>query len=229
MKISTDKKKHIKNASIFILGVIVTIIITKLSDKIVPNEPVIVKQFTDTIKVIHDYKLPERIDNDTIKSELVKKIKNLELLNNYDKQIKERLSLLDSSSNLIPNLILTQNLSSLSHKGYTYASSSSYFSSDCPDLNSKFIDIKINFLNPEIVKEIAFLRVNIYKTSNEKSNQPSNFILEEFYEVKPNNLIRINNDLSSGRYEILYGFMFKNDLNNKYPDFHFKKCYSNKI
>jgi len=225
MPLSTKAKTNIRNASLFILGVIVTIIFTKTSDKIAPNDPVIVKQYTDTLKIVHDYKLPENIDNDTVRKELEAKLKNLELLNNYDKQIKERVTTIQNSSSILPNLVLTQKLSGISHKGFTQASTSSYLSSDCPDLNSKYIDIKFNFINSAITKDIAYLRVNIYRFDNVNAIEAKTYILEDFYEIKSNdNFIRINNDLSPGKYEVVYGFMFKNDLNTEYPRFYLKKC-----
>jgi hypothetical protein len=220
-----ELKTHVRNASIFLLGVIATIIITKLSDKIIPNEPVIVKQYTDTLKIVHDYEIPKRLNSDSDKKELEKKIKNLELLNSYDKQIKERIAINQSNDVITPNLILTQKVRNSEEKGYSQGSSSSYFESDCPSLDTKYLDIFINFLNPEIINEIAFLRINIYKFDSVNSSESRSYILEDFYEVKKkNNLIRITNDFSKGKYEILYGFMFKNDLNKKYPTFYMKKC-----
>lgn len=107
MRLSKQAKQKIWTAVFFIIGVITTIIITKASNKIIPDEPLIVKQYTDTIKIIHDYKLPKDLNNDTIREKLEAKIKNLELLNNYDKKIKERLVSIKSSNQVIPNLILT--------------------------------------------------------------------------------------------------------------------------
>ena len=95
---------------------------------------------------------------------------------------------------------------------------------NCPSVQNDYIDLKINFFNSEIVNKIAFLRVNIYKFDNAKSKNARTFILEEFYEVKPSNFIRLSNDLSEGKYEIIYGFMLNSDLAKKYPAFHFKKC-----
>ena len=49
--------------------------------------------------------------------------------------------------------------------------------------------------------------------------------IEELYEVKQqNNIIKISNDFSKGKYEILYGFIFKDELTKKYPTFNFKRC-----
>jgi hypothetical protein len=106
-----------------------------------------------------------------------------------------------------------------------YGSSSSYFNSGCPDLNKNFIDLRINFLNPSITKDIAFLRVNIYRFDDPKKEEARTYILEDFYEVKnENNVVRIANDFAKGKYELIYGFMFKSDLKEQYPRFYFKKC-----
>jgi hypothetical protein len=224
-KISEQTKNNLRNASIFVLGVIVTIMITKTSDKIIPSDPVIVKEFTDTIKIVHNYIIPSDLDDDSTRLELERKITNLELLNNYDIQIKNRIDLTKKSDGIIPNLILTEETERIKSKGYTYGSSSAYFTSDCPSLDNEYIDIKIKFINPSIVKDIAYLRVNIYKLDNINSTETRTYILEELFEVKSeDNVIRISNDFAKGKYEILYGFMFKNQLTNTYPSFHFRKC-----
>ncbi len=225
MQLSTQAKTNIRNIAIFVSGVIVTIIITKISDKIIPSEPVIVKELTDTVKIVHEYNLPTNLNNDTVRQELENKIKNLKLLNNYEKQINDRIFHIQKSDGIIPNLILTQKVNTTTQKGYIYGSSSSYFTSDCPNLEKKFIDIKIDFLNPLIIKDIAYLRVNIYKFDDLKSNEARTYILEDFYEVKnKDNIIRITNDFAIGKYEIIYGFIFKSDLTEHYPKFYFKKC-----
>lgn len=224
-RLSEQTKSNLKNASLFVLGVIVTIIITKTSDKIIPSDPVIVKEFTDTIKIIHNYNIPSDLNDDSTRLELERKIKNLELLNDYDKQIKERISLTKKNEGFIPNLILTKETERIKSKGYTYGSSSAYFTSDCPSLDKEYLDIKIDFINPNLVKDIAYLRVNIYRYDNVNSPEARKYVLEELYEVKPeNNVIRISNDFSKGKYEILYGFVFKEELTKTYPSFNFKKC-----
>lgn len=220
--ISEGVKNKIKNASIFVLGVIVTIIITKLSDTLIPNEPILVRQYTDTIKIVHDYKIPENLNNDSANLELERKLKNIELLNKYDNQIEVKLKSIQNKNEILPNLILTHNTGKVGKKGYTQGNSSSYFSSDCPNLNSKYLDIVIDFLNPLLTKDIACLRVNIYQ---ENSTGVRTYILEEFYEVRDkSNLIRIDNDFEKGKYEIVYGFMFKNDFEKEFPSFYLKKC-----
>jgi hypothetical protein len=224
-KLTKQAKNNIKNASLFVLGVVVTIIITKSSDKIFPNDPVIVKEVTDTIKIIHKYNLPSELDNDSAKLSLEKKLKNLELLDNYDNQIKERIESTKKNDGVAPNLILTNSANMIRSKGYTYGSSSAYFTSDCPTFDKKFIDIKINFISQAITKEIAFLRINIYRFDDPNSIEAKTNVLEYFFEIKSGeNLIRISNDIGKGKYEILYGFVFKDELTKTYPTFNFKRC-----
>lgn len=223
-KTLTQKNKTI-NALIFILGVIVTIIFNKISDNILPNDPVFIKEYTDTIRIVHNYDIPNELDNDSIKLGIENKIKNLELLNSYDKQIKERVSSMQNDDGVIPNLILTGDKNSVSNMGYIYGSSSGYFTSDCPNLSNHFLEIEIDFFNPIIIKDIACLRVNILRFENIKSIDARTLIFEEFYEVKPqNNIIRISNDFSKGKYKVLYGFILKNELAKTHPTFYFKKC-----
>ena len=224
MAISPKYKQKLWSAIFFITGVIVTIIIAKAVNKIVPDEPTIVKEVTDTIKIIHDYKLPKNLDNDTVKKELEARIKNLELLTDYDKQIKHRLVSIKNSNQILPNLIISNKINNVSNRGFMQESASAYFSAKCPELNSQFIDIKVDFFNTEIMEDIDFLRVNIYKFDNLQAKESRTHVLEDYYQVKPTgNLIRISNDFQKGKYEILFGFMFKND-NAKYPKFYFKKC-----
>lgn len=208
---------------LYIAGVVVTILISKTSDKIFPEDTFVIKEVTDTIKIVHEYKIPKDINEDSTRYLLETKIKNLELLNKYDKQIAEKFSSQINSIN--PNLILTNKLHKTNTKGYKYGSSASYFESDCPNLMSGFFDININFFNPDIIKEIAYLRVNISRYENSTSTDASITILNEYYEAKPrNNLIRMSNDFPKGKYEVIFGFIFKSELASDYPTFNFKKC-----
>lgn len=225
MTISNQTKTNLRDAGVFVLGVLVTIVITKTADKVSPNDPIIVKEYADTIKIIHDYKIPKSIDNDSARNELEKKIRNLELLNNYDKQIKERVRSIEETTNISPNLILTQSMDDEKYKGFVQEGSSSYFTSECPNISAKFIDLKLEFISNDIVKDIAYLRVNIYKCKTVEAKESLTYVSSDYYEVKSTgNLIRISNDLSKGKFEILYGFVFKRDLTKEYPRFFMKKC-----
>tara|TARA_R110002033_G_C3863543_1_gene236656 strand:+ start:854 stop:1570 length:717 start_codon:yes stop_codon:yes gene_type:complete len=226
-KLNSSQKKNIRNSGIFVLGVIVTLLITTIWNKAIPETPVIVKEVNDSIKIVHEYKIPE-ID-DSLELTLERKLKNLELLNNYDKEIDKRIKNIENKSKnaTIPNLISINNLNKYEYKGYSQGKSNSYFTLDCPNIDdSKFIDFKPNFFNPEILKDIAFFRLNIHEIENAKGEKSRYSILTQFYNPKStnNNFIRIENNLAKGKYEFFVGFTLKKDLNEKYPTFYLKKC-----
>jgi hypothetical protein len=164
----TNLKKIIKGAGLFLLGAIVTVIITKISDKLSPNEPVVVKEIKDTVRVIHEYKLPNGIDSGFVQEDLLKKLRNIKMLNEYEQQLKDyekkitehikSVNQITNDSLLIntPNLILIGDKYKLLHKGYTQGQSTSYFDTQCPDLNmNEYINIRFKFFNI-VTKTLSF-------------------------------------------------------------------------
>jgi hypothetical protein len=216
-------KEQYKKTIFFVLGVLFTLIASKIFYKFFPEDPIIVKEVADSVRLIHEYKLPQDISNDSVRQELENKVKNLQLLNDYESQIKIKLSSINSKSYESPNLIITNVPNELRYKGYVEGSSSAFFKAECPVITGEYIDIPMQFFNSEIIDKIAFIKVNIDKiTGGRRVNE-----IDYMYEVKKmNNFIRISNDLSSGqKYEIQFGFMFKDELVKKYPTFYLKKCY----
>ncbi|WP_456422998.1 hypothetical protein [Lutibacter sp.] len=226
-KLNDIQKKNIRTSLIFVLGVICTLFLTTLWNKALPATPVIVKEFTDSIKVIHEYKIPEI--NDSLQITLEKKLKNLELLNNYENEINKKIKRIEkkSANSTVPNLISLKYSESYEYKGFTQGDANSFFSINCPDLNTvKFLDFKPEFFNPNILNEIAFFRLNIYRFENPSDKESRIYVLNEFFEPSKtnNNFIRIGNNLSKGKYEIIIGFTLKKDLNKEYPTFFMKRC-----
>ena len=226
-KLNNRQIKNLRTSLFFVLGVICTLALTTLWNKALPEEPIIIKEITDSIKVIHEYKIP-KID-DSLDITLKKKLENLELLNNYENEIDKRIKRIETKSknSVIPNLISLKYSESYDYKGFTQLDSNSFFEVSCPNLNSsEFIDFKLDFFNPKILNEIAFFRLNIYKFEKSSDKESRVYVLNQFYEanINNNNFIRIGNSLSKGKYEIIVGFTLKKDLSKKYPDFYMKKC-----
>lgn len=48
-------KSNYGKAIIFVIGIVVTLILTKACDKIVPSQPVVVEKVPDTIQVVYVY------------------------------------------------------------------------------------------------------------------------------------------------------------------------------
>jgi len=220
-------KTNITRALIFVLGVIATLFVTKLWNKALPESPIVVREVTDSIRVTHEYNIP--MNEDSISIILEKKIKNLQLLNDYENEINRRTRIIEEKNNNIktPNLILIGTAKKYKYKGFTQGSANAYFSVDCPELSdSKYIDFDLNFFNPEFLKEIAFLRLNIYKYNNIEDRESRVYVMNEFYQVRESNdnFIRIENSLSKGKYEIMIGFYLKNNIEEEFPKFYFKRC-----
>ena len=62
-------KKHYVEAIVFVMGVIVTIIITKVFNSFLPDPPVVVEKVPDTLQVVHVY---EHIPDSVLKKSMRK-------------------------------------------------------------------------------------------------------------------------------------------------------------
>lgn len=216
--------KLLSKGLVFIFGIVITLIITWIWNQAIPDDPILVKEVTDTVRVIHNFNLP--IDDDSLASTLDKKLKNIKLLSDYENEISDRLKKIEEHNKnyLIPNLVHIDLSKKIRSKGFTYGNSNLYFTIDFPtDLSGKYIDFKFDFFNPELLKDIAFIRLNLYKLNSDSKNRT--YVFNEFYEINStnNNFVRIDNTFSKGKYEVLAGFTFKKDLDDEYPKFHFKR------
>lgn len=211
-------KSKSKQALLFILGVIATLIITSIYNNIFPSDPTVVKEVTDSLTVVHKYDFPV---SDSMNLEIKNRLENIELLNSYENEIEERIKRIPNKSK-VPNLIYINPPFRI--KGWIQRKASSYFSLECPsDENAKYLDFEINFLNKKLINDIATLRVLIYKLN---SKGEASIYLDDYYETVNNsmNLLRLNNDFDNGQYEINIGFILKDDLKNEYPIFYRQKC-----
>ncbi len=214
-------KSKTKQGLLFVLGVITTLIITSLYNRIFPSDPTIIKEVTDSLTVIHKYNFPA---TDSMNLEIKKRLENIELLNSYENEIEKKIKRIEhkSNENRVPNLILVK--APFQMKGWIQRKASSFFSLECPlNIKSKYLNFEVNFLNKNFIKDIAAMRVLIYKINSK--GEPSIYI-DDYYETvdKSVNLIRLNNDFEKGNYEINVGFILKDDLKNEYPTFYRQKC-----
>lgn len=232
--------KFLKNnwgkAIMFVLGVIVTaiitVLITKSFDKIIPNDPVIVKEVNDSIIIIHKYEDPENLKDVQIKN---KKLKVTEVTNDIvDNNIKlkpthKKIEINNNKSNQlsIQNYVFEENLNlpisiDKKWKGYSPTNISSYAYINCPSINDEIFLFSYSFLNKEIIDEIAYLKCSVTKEENGKLY----FISEDYYQVKSdNNIIGIvNNFEKNKKYIFELGFILKKDLNETYPRVYQQKC-----
>ena len=210
-------KRNYVHSIIFIIGVVVTLLITKACDRIIPDSPVVVEKIPDTINVVHVYDplsdtvwTTNKDTEDIIETTIVKRSKK-----NTDDNFFAR-----GDVNMVMKTAFFPNA-----KGYTIKSAASYFSLGMSNLDQPYVDFVFHFFNEEIVADIYCLSIKIFKNQNGEKI----YILDENYEKRTGqNIIRLNNIFTSGNYEIEIGFIFTKDKDTKYPNFYREVKYINR-
>lgn len=213
-KVVSYIKKNWQSGLIWLLGTIVVLFLTKTCDRIWPDSPVVVKEHTDTVKVIHALS-PFPADSDSIlKKQIEQQLMNVELLNKYEKKIKRRIQ--DNSVEACKVIM-----------GNPYPNSSGYSTNDASSFclielkrNGPVIDVVYSFIRQDYVELINTLGVKISKR-DEKDGKDW-IVYDQNFEPqadKKDMLVRIIDDLPPGEYMIEAGFVLKEDMNKKYPSF----------
>lgn len=208
-------KKNWPKASIWLFGAIVGLLLTKACNMIWPDAPVVVKEHTDTVKVIHSIN-PLPNDSDSIMMKQIEhQLMTIELLDKYEKQIKGRSKAIGGES---CKMILGNPYRNC--RGYTVKSSSSFCLIDLKQ-NSPFIDVVYSFLHDEYPEMINTLGVKI--SSKDIKSGRDYYVLDQNYEPqrgKKKMLVRIVDDMPSAEYVVEAGFILKEDSLNKFPPFY---------
>jgi hypothetical protein len=239
---TSNPKRQLINATFFVIGVITTILLTKFGDKIFPNEPTVVKELTDTIKIVHEYRLPEKKEVIESKELTNNKRQHAERLKDdikYLNDIKREQELVDSTIRSLQNEISEQNAlifkenynqiianDKLKTRGYTYRGQSSNFEFTCPqDKTSDYINLKLIFRDKELVGKISCLLVTVYGLEKSDKTKSLSYIFEQAYEAKQGlNIIRLKNYLKKSNVRLSVGYILKSEIDKKYPNFEKIDC-----
>ena len=118
-----------------VITALITITLERSCNKIMPEEPIVVKEISDTVKIIHSYDFGN-INDSIANMQLKKRLENIELAQKYeveiikqDKSIKEPNSIMLRPS--FPNM-----------KGYSPNSATPYFTFEMSPLTNKFIEFE---------------------------------------------------------------------------------------
>ena len=216
-------KEYIKNnygkAIIFIVGAIVTLLLTKACDKIVPSQPVVVEKIPDTIQVVYVYDSLFDSATRTYLQQSQEPIKT-----NLNNQSRRGSSSIQSSyATNVNSLFPTAKFPNA--KGYITNSAVPYFSLEMSPLDNSYVDFSFNLFNEKILDEIYCISLKIFSI---QSGGGRVYILDENYEKqKGRNIIRLKNIFTSGKYEVEVGFFLKKDINAQYPAFYRETKYIN--
>ena len=201
-------KKWISTIFWIIITAIITILIERSCNKFMPDNPVFIKEITDTVKIKHCYDFG--VINDSLTNvQLRRKLENIELAQKYEVEIIKR----GQSTEKINSIMLDASFPNM--KGYCLRSAMSYFSCEMSSINEQPIEVKLSFLDESILCDVYCLILKIYKIENNKRI----YYEEQYYNVNGlNNFIRIANELPEGKFEFSVGFVFKRDRLSEYPN-----------
>lgn len=203
-----NKNQWIKTILWIVITAIITFVIERSCSEIMPENPIVVKEISDTVKFVHSYDFGNLNDSLT-NVYLRKKLENIELAQKYEAEIIKK-----GKTKRTSNPIMLD-ASFPNKKGYYPRGAMSYFSFQMSSLSEKFIEFEVSFFDSSILSEIYCLTLKVYKIEN---NQRFYFE-EQYYNVSNTyNLIRIANSLPKGTFEFNVGFILKKDRTAEYPN-----------
>lgn len=206
--------KH-KSDFTFVGGVIVTaiitVLVTKACDLIIPDKPIVVEKTAGTIQVVHSYSpIPDstwerfmRQSEELINANIIQQEGSLlKQKQSYETNINRVLTSVD-----FPNA-----------KGYTSESAASYFTLEMSPRDGAYVDFVVDFFNEKILDEIYCLSLKVCKIQDGKRYG----VLDSNYEKHAGkNIIRVKNIFTSNdHFEIQVGFFLMRDTKAQYPNFY---------
>ena len=213
LKIGPYIKDNWKEAAKWLSGARLGLLLAKACDFIWPDMPIVVKEVTDTVTVVHSVNpIPAETDSLLIE-QLQRQLMSIELINKYEESSQRVLALTGNT----PCKMITGDPYLNSH-GYTEKSSSPFCSVELVEARP-FLDIKYHFIRNDYADIVNTLDVKIIR-KQASGNQVVVFDQHFLPQAGENQLIRIVDDLSPGDYTLEAGFYLKEDINKKYPTFY---------
>lgn len=201
------KQAWIKTITWIVITAIITVIIEKACNKVSPEEPVIIKEITDTIRIMHTYDF-DGFNDSIVNMQLRYKLENIELAQRYEEKISNRIKDTTYCNSIMMGVDFKN------AKGYSVKDASPYFTMNMSSLDKELIDFELFFFDKKMLSNIYCLNLKILKINNGRKV----LVLDENYYVNQSgNRIKIANTLSQGLYEFSVGFVLKKDKDLKYP------------
>lgn len=209
-------KGHWVEILISIVIVLISVLLTKACDQIMPDQPVVIEKIPDTIKVVHVHN--SFLDSlSAINSETESVVEN-----RLRNQIGNRSSKNQSHNIKVNKVFLSADFPNA--KGYSIKSAAPFFSLEMSPLSNSYVDFILNFFDEELLAEIYCLSLKVCKIQDEKRI----LVLDANFEKKANNnVIRVKDIFGNENYEIEVGFFFSKDRISQYPNFYRETRYIN--
>ncbi len=198
----------IKTIFWIIITAIITLGVERSCSRIMPEDPIVVKEVSDTIKFVHSYDFGN-INDSLTNGYLRQRLENIELTQKYEEEIIKKGKIIRASNSIMFDVSFPNK------KGYILHGAMSYFSFQMSSLSERFIEFEVSFFDNLILSEIYCLILKVYKIENNQRY----YFEEQYYNVSNTyNLIRIANYLPRGSFEFSVGFILKKDRMAEYPN-----------
>lgn len=202
------KNKWVGSLFWIVVAGMTTLIIERSCNRIIPDVPIVVKEVSDTLKVVHSYDFGN-INDSLINIQLKNRLQNIELAQQYEAEIVQKGKSVKNANSIMLDASFPN------RKGYTQCSAVSFFTLEMSPTNEKLIEFEISFFDNSMINDIYCLTLTIFKLENNKTI----YYEEQYYNVNETfNLIRIANFLPEGTFEFCVGFVFKKDRMEEYPN-----------
>ena len=207
-------KNNWQEAGKWLIAAVFGLILGKACDRIWPEDPVVVKEVTDTIKIIHAISPLPRETDSLMKEQIQQQLLNIKLLNEYDSYIKQN----KSSVSDIPCKLVFGNPYPYS-KGYVQKNSSALCQISLKQ-DREYIEITFEYLHPDYAGLVNTLGVKVCKIDKVKGTR--NYVMDQNFEPQKGErmFIKIINSYGAGDYVIDAGFILKEDKLKEYPVFY---------
>lgn len=208
-------KNNWQKACKWLIAAVFGLILGKACDRIWPEDPIVVKEITDTIKIIHTVSPLPRETDSLMKEQIQQQLLNIKLLNEYDSYIKQK----KSSVSDIPCKLVFGNPYPNS-KGYVPQNSSALCQISLKQ-DSKYIEITFEYLHPDYAELVNTLGVKVFKI--DKVNGTKLYVMDNNFEPQKEDRmqIKIINSYGTGDYVLDAGFTLKEDKLKEYPVFYY--------
>ena len=202
-----------------LIGALAGVLLSKACDLVWPNSPVLVKELTDTVTIVHTVTpLPAETDS-LLTIQLKQQLLNIELLDRYDSYLSHKKDV----CSLTPCRIIT-GFPFPRGRGYEVKELSSMCTISLVQ-NDGYMDITYSFFREDYRDIIYALEIIIYK-KGETGKTGSTIVFSQYYEpnkTKQESLVRIAGVFNSDDYVLDAGFYLVEDKEKEYPTYYRKQ------
>lgn len=214
MKIKDRIKNFLCSDNLFwlVIGAFISLSLEKACNRIIPDNPIVIKEISDSVRIIHSYDFNVDVDS-LVNKQLKIKLENIALAQSYEQKINDEIKI--KQQNSFNEVMLNAKFPNA--KGYIIENGMPFFVAKMPSFQENILDFRLEFFDSKVVSNIYCISIKIDAIKNNNRVM----VLDENYKVNCQvNNIRMTNNLSAGVYNVAIGFFYKEDRESITPRFY---------